>query len=230
VRRHYEIAVRERADRQFRPVFQPRGGRPAPFPPKRGRFPPQPTGPSASLLSNALVRERGRAAGQGPSLSDAVLIGILLRHPEIASARLELLGQAQFTGSAVSSLAAALASALSEHPGLGTAELAESLGRQGHGPTVDAVFEKLRRMGLGGLAEGYAEHAASVWDDAAHLRLRAGALSIERQAAAQALGRETSDIHLVRLRDIQEQVSRSLRPDDRDETEDAGIVHPFKRR
>ncbi len=230
VRWHYEIAVRERADRQFRPVFQPRGGRPAPFPGKRGRFPPQPTGPSASLLSNALVRERGRAAGQGPSLSDAVLIGILLRHPEIASARLELLGQAQFTGSAVSSLAAALASALSEHPGLGTAELAESLGRQGHGPTVDAVFEKLRRMGLGGLAEGDAEHAAKVWDDAAHLRLRAGALSIERQAAAQALGRETSDIHLVRLRDIQEQVSRSLRPDDRDETEDAGIVHPFKRR
>ena len=85
-------------------------------------------------------------------------------------------------------------------------------------------------MGLGGLAEGDAEHAASVWDDAAHLRLRAGALSIERQAAAQALGRETSDVHLVRLRDIQEQVSRNLRPDDRDEVEDAGIVHPFKRR
>ena len=40
-----------------------------------------------------------------------------------------------------------------------------------------------------------------------------GALSIERQAAATALGRETSDVHLSRLRDIQEQDQRSLRPD-----------------
>jgi hypothetical protein len=47
---------------------------------------------------------------------------------------------------------------------------------------------------------------------AAHLRLRAGALSTERKAAAQALGRDTSDMHLVRLRDIQEQDQRNLRP------------------
>jgi hypothetical protein len=35
---------------------------------------------------------------------------------------------------------------------------------------------------------------------------------------------------LSRLRDIQEQDQRSLRPDQRDETEGARIVHPFKRR
>jgi hypothetical protein len=62
------------------------------------------------------------------------------------------------------------------------------------------------------------------------LRLRAGTLSIERQAAAAALGSEASDVHLSRLRDIQEQDQRSLRPDRHDETEGAVIVHPFKRR
>ena len=69
-----------------------------------------------------------------------------------------------------------------------------------------------------------------IWDDAAHLRMRAGALSIERKAAAQALGRDTSELDLVRLRDIQEQDQRSLRPDDLDSAEHALIVHPFKRR
>jgi hypothetical protein len=69
-----------------------------------------------------------------------------------------------------------------------------------------------------------------MWDDAAHLRLRAGTLSIERQAAALALGREASDVHLSRLRDIQEQDQRSLRADDSDAAGDSVIVHPFRRR
>ncbi len=84
--------------------------------------------------------------------------------------------------------------------------------------------------GLARSTDADAERAAAIWDDAHHLRLRAGALSIERQAAAAALGHDTSDVHLIRLRDIQEQVSRSLRPEQRDETEEAVIVHPFKRR
>ena len=71
---------------------------------------------------------------------------------------------------------------------------------------------------------------AAIWDDAAHLRLRTSALSIERQAAASAFARESNDVNLSRLRDIQEQDQRTLRPDQRDETEGAMIVHPFKRR
>jgi len=62
------------------------------------------------------------------------------------------------------------------------------------------------------------------------LRLRTGALSIERQAAAAAFGRDANDVHLSRLRDIQEQDQRNLRPDQRDETEGTVIVHPFKGR
>jgi hypothetical protein len=62
------------------------------------------------------------------------------------------------------------------------------------------------------------------------LRLRAGALSIERQAAASAFVHESNDVNLSRLRDIQEQDQRNLRPDQGDETEGSVIVHPFKRR
>ena len=93
-----------------------------------------------------------------------------------------------------------------------------------------AILERLRKAGLGGLAAAETERAAAVFDDAAHLRLRTGALSIERQAAASAFARESNEVNLSRLRDIQEQDQRNLRPDQRDETEETVIVHPFKRR
>ena len=86
------------------------------------------------------------------------------------------------------------------------------------------------RPGLGGWPAAETGRAAAVFDDAAHLRLRTGALSIERQAAASAFARESNEVNLSRLRDIQEQDQRNLRPDQRDETEEAVIVHPFKRR
>jgi hypothetical protein len=177
-----------------------------------------------------LVRDRSGRAVREPSLSDAVLIGIPVLHPGIASARLEWLGETQFRGAAITALASALTSALAENPATTSPELRDHLIAAGHGPSLDSVLGKLQRTGLGGLAAADPDYAAKVWDDAAHLRLRAGALSIERQAAAQALGREASDFHLVRLRDIQEQDQRNLRPDDRGETEEAGIVHPFKGR
>ena len=228
VRRYYELAVRERTDAQFRPAFRRRTNFPARSPGRRDRPADMGGQPSSSLLSSALVRDRG-AGGQGPSLGDAVLLGVLLLHPQIAAARLELLAQAQFSAGASRDLAAALAAAVAENPDLTAADLAARMARTGQGAAMAAVLEKLERMGLGGLAAAPAEQAATVWDDAHHLRLRAGALSIERQAAAQALGRETSDIHLIRLRDIQEQDQRNLRPDQRGEAEDAGVVHPFKR-
>jgi DNA primase len=186
-------------------------------------------GPSPSLLSDRLVRA-GVVASASPPLSDAVLLGLLILHPEIAAERLEQLGEADFSGSAERALAGALAERIAENPGVGSAELVSALQEAGHRPAVEAVAEKLRRSGLGTLAGVDSDRAAAVWDDAAHLRMRAGALSNERLAAAQALGRDTSDVHLSRLRDIQEQDQRSLRPDERDETAGAGIVHPFKRR
>jgi len=78
-----------------------------------------------------------------------------------------------------------------------------------------------------GLAD-LSERAAETWEEAAYLRLRAGALSIERRAAAAALGQEASDLDLVRLRDLQEQEQRSFR-DTESRTEATMIVHPFKR-
>ena len=228
VRRYYEAAVKERLAQDFGAARRPpnQGAERRRF--RDRRFQPQPTGPSASLLANPLVREGGRGAAS--SLAEAILIGVPLLYPEIGAERLEALADARFSGKSTAELAAALAAELAETPGISAAELRKSLERAGHTAEIIAVLEKLRGAGLGGLATAGAERAADIWDDAAHLRLRAGALSIERQAAAAALGREASDVNLGRLRDIQEQVSRSLRPGRHDETDGAVIVHPFKRR
>lgn len=231
VRRHYDVAIRERTAKHF-------GGGPKPrrkFEPRRGwgeRSKPfaEAAGPSPSLLANSMVRAGGRARSAGPPLGDAVLLGLLVLHPEIGLERLEALGESQFSGVANQALAGAIAMILAERPELDAAEIRAALEQAGHADVLTAILEKLRRSGLANLANADAERAAAVWDDAAHLRLRAGALSIEHQAAAAALGRDTSELSLSRLRDIQEQVSRSLRPDERDETGTAAIVHPFKRR
>jgi DNA primase len=228
VRRHYEAAVREQTQRHFgarKPFHRARGNFGG-----RGKWPPEPSGPSASLLSSRLVRERPPGAAAGPTLGDSVLLGALLLHPEIAAERLESLADTHFSGAATSALADALASKLAENPQIDGAHLAAALETAGHGKTVAAVLEQLRRAGLGRLAESDAPRAAAIWDDAHHLRLSAGTLSIERQAAAAALGRETSDIHLSRLRDIQEQVSRTLHPASEGDARDTVIVHPFKAR
>ncbi|MGH6922358.1 MAG: DNA primase [Propylenella sp.] len=229
VRRHYDIAVRERLERHFgakrlpdrREPAQWRAGRRPP------RFAPTPSGPSASLLAHPLVRESGR--GAGPNRSEVILIGVLVQHPGIAVDRLEMFAEAQFSGRGLAGLAAAVAAKLAESPGIPAADLHAALERDGHGEALAAVLEKLRSIGLGSLADADEERAAAVWDDAAHLRLRAGALSIERQAAAAAFAQEANEINLSRLRDIQEQDQRSLRPDRHEEAE-AAIVHPFKRR
>ncbi len=234
VRRHYEAAVRERVALQFGQGRRPFSRRPPDQRPfrrdsagQRG-FPPPPASPSASLLANPMVRGSGRSAG--PNLGEALIVGILLLHPEIAAERLESLGHAQFAGKGLAALATALTSQLAESPGISAAELREVLERAGHAEAVAVILEKLAQSGLGGLAGADAERAAAVWDDAAHLRLRTGALSIERQAAASEFARESNDVNLSRLRDIQEQDQRNLRPDLRDETEGAVIVHPFKLR
>ena len=210
------------------------GGRPAaPFPAaasrRRGRPAPEPTGPSASLLSSRLVREGGR--GAGPNLGDAVLIGVLLLHPEIAAERLEDLAHTTFSASRSTALARALSLKLAEEPGIGAAELHDRArgGRARRGALRDPRETSPHRHRRAAWRAD-AAHAANVWDDAPTCVNCAGTLSIERQAAAMALGRETSDVHLSRLRDIQEQDQRSLRPDSGDQAGDAVIVHPFKRR
>jgi hypothetical protein len=121
--------------------------------------------------------------------------------------------------------------ALAEEPGLSPAELIARLEADGHGRALAAIFDKLAEAGLRAFsAEGDRSGAAAIWDDAAHLRLRAGTLSNERQAAALALGREASEMHLTRLRDIQEQDVRSLRGGHREAAIDVEIVHPLKGR
>jgi DNA primase len=158
-----------------------------------------------------------------------LLLGSLILHPEIAAERLESLDNSHFAGKGIAALAASLTSILAGSPGISAQELQDELTRQGHGDRIAAILDRLRKAGLGGLATAETGRVAAVFDDASHLRLRTGALSIERQAAASAFARESDEVNLSRLRDIQEQDQRNLRHDQRDETEETVIVHPFKR-
>jgi DNA primase len=228
IRRHYDQALRERLARFF-------GGAPpaAAASPRRQRravagrrYPePEPSAPSPSLLAHRLVRSR--PPGGTPSLPDSVLLGVLIIHPEIAAERLEALAEMRFHPAPLAALAAALQTIIAEHPQVGAAELRAALAHGGHDASVSTVLDRLLRAGLGALRDAGRDRAAATWDEAAYLRLRAGTLSIERQAAATALGRDPSDADLVRLRDIQEQDQRGLRDPGRG-TEAATIVHPLK--
>ena len=81
--------------------------------------------------------------------------------------------------------------ALAESPANRAEELRAALESAGHGAAIAAILEKLRAAGMGTLAGTSIERASAIWDDAAHLRLRAGALSIERQVAASEFARES---------------------------------------
>jgi len=130
----------------------------------------------------------------------------------------------------MTALAESIAGKLAESPQMSSEVLREALEREGHGSQIAAIVDKLRRSGLATLAENDALRAAAAWEDAAHLRLRSGTLSIERQAVAAAFVHEVGEANLNRLRDIQEQDQRSLRPGDRDESEAPLIVHPLRGR
>ncbi len=113
------MAVRERLEQHFGGARRRSGGgRQAPdrrFAQGSRRFPPpQPTGPSASLLAHRLVRQNRGTHGPGPNISDATLLGILILHPQIAAERLEMLAEASFSGKGLAELAAALAARLAE--------------------------------------------------------------------------------------------------------------------
>lgn len=232
VRRFYEMAIRERMDAEFGRSrnFAARGRNAAM---KRGGAPgfarpgvAEPTGPSASLLNNPMVRSRSSA--RDLSLSDAVLLGALLFHPDIAEERLDVFSHMEFEGG-LGRLAGGLLSCLAENPDISADALQASLVRSGHGEALELVMGKLRRTGFKALGpDSDPVRAATIWDDAAHLRVRSGTLSNERQAAAEALGREASDASLNRLRDIQDQDNRTLHPDGGSDPEMARIVHPFK--
>ena len=73
-------------------------------------------------------------------------------------------------------------------------------------------------------------NAATIWDDAAHLRRRAGTLSVERLETARASVLDASPAHLTRLRDIQNQDLRQTQGEARDGVAEIEIVHPFKDR
>ncbi len=220
VRRHYETALRERIDSVF---GQPatRRGRAGSGAPRIAR---QAT-PSESLLSNRLVRRQG---GE-PGLADAILVGCLVCHPEIAQERLERLAETAVIHPDLVRLTETMALVLADEPDVDFAALRGALERAGQGRPLGMVLNKLRASGLADIGPGGdAERAAAVWEDAAHLRFATASLSSDRQAAADALGTEDDERNLARLRDIQEQEQRRFLADRNDAAEAVSIVHPFK--
>jgi DNA primase len=227
VRRQYELALDERFAARFGWGAR-RNARSGPGERRRRSEPA--AGPSASLLASRLVRRSVEAAA-APNIAEAILLGGLVRCPEIAAERLELLAGCAFPSPPLRRLADALCLALAEEPGIGSDRLSKRLEAEGHSRTLAAILAKLGAAGLSVFsADGDSAGAAALWDDAAHLRLRAGTLSNERQAAALALGREASEMHLTRLRDIQEEDARSLRRDQHEAAGEVEIVHPLKGR
>jgi DNA primase len=229
VRRHYDTAIRDRLAAYFGTGSgqnrRSDGGAAG-----RGRNAAMVA--SESLLSNRLVRAGGRAlSASGLAPADAILVGGLLCHPSLAEERLEILADTEFQQPDIARLASVLALALAEQPDAGHESLRALLVGQGHGAAIELVLKTLRQFGLDAVGpEGEASRAATIWDDAAHLRRRAGTLSIERLEAARALGRDASPAHLTRLRDIQDQDLRQTQSDARDGVSEIEIVHPFKDR
>jgi len=224
VRRHYETALRERTEAVFGQPGPRRkgGGRDGGRDYARGS---QHVAPSQSLLSNRLVRNRA----EGPGLADAILIGCLVCHPEIAPERLERLADAELLHPDLVRLTETMALVLADAPDIGFGDLRSALEKAGQGKVLLSVFDKLRQSGLGNIGPGGdAERAAMIWDDAVHLRFATASLSSDRQAAADALGRETDECHLARLRDIQDQEQRRFLTDRDEELDTASVVHPFK--
>ena len=228
VRRHYDTAIRDRLAAYFGtgPDRRRRPGTSA------GRRANAGMVASESLLSNRMVRAGGRSlSASGLTPADAILVGGLLCHPSLAEERLEILADMAFQQPDIARLAGALALALAEQPDVTHSSLRALLAGHGHGAAIDLVLKTLRQFGLDAVGvEGEASRAATIWDDAAHLRRRAGALSIERLEAARALGCDTSPAHLTRLRDIQDQDLRQTQSDLRDDVSELEIVHPFKDR
>jgi DNA primase len=233
IRRHYDTAIRDRLAAYFGAgsgQSRRTGGGFSGAIGRRGRNAGMVA--SESLLSNRLVRTAGRALStSAPALADAILVGGILCHPSIAEERLEILAETEFSRPDIAHLSSALALALAEQPDVTHASLRAILDGQGHGAAIDLVLKMLRQFGLDAVGpEGEASRAATIWDDAAHLRRRAGTLSIERLEAARALGRDASPAHLTRLRDIQDQDLRQTLGDTRDGVPEIEIVHPFKDR
>ncbi len=193
--------------------------------------PAAPAVPSASLLSNRLVRASGQAASGDINIQDAILVGGLLAHPALAEERLEKLAECRFSGRDLTLFAQVLGAAIAQAPDSGHGDLMAWLEQTGDGPIAANILARLRDCGVQDMEPGGdISRAAAIWDDAWHLRLSATTLSNDKKAAAQALGDDASDIDIDRLRDIQEQ-GRQHGPGPGDlnaQGADQGIVHPFK--
>ncbi len=226
VRRHYETAVRERIESAFGGIAR-RFGRTRPQDSRARSGSRNRAVPSQSLMTNRMVNTSVAANNIG--LGDAILVGCLLCHPDLAAERLEQLAEADLLPSDLVRLTEAIALVLADNPEIDFAGLKGALENAGHGPVLKLVLEKLRQSGLAEVGPGgNPERAAAIWDDAAHLRFATAALSSDRRDAADAFARKGDESDIARLRDIQDQEQRRLLMLGNEDPEVVTVVHPFK--
>ena len=230
VRRHYEIAVRERvgAHSGRRRRTQPAAARPAFRAVTRGRSPPQPTGPSASLLANRLVRGSGRGAGR--TSATPCCSALLVLHPEIAAERLESSAQTHFAGKGLRRLrrrSASRAGRITRHFGR---RAAGSAGTGGPRRALAAVLEKLRpgRPRRAGRRRNRARRGGL----GRRCPLASSYRRVIYRAAGSGLGARARDERYEFEPPAGYPGAGSAQPSSRqrDEAGEAVIVHPFKRR
>jgi len=171
---------------------------------------------AAPAVSQSLVKSPLLCPGKSrlPPREGLILL-LILNHPGLIARYLEELAEAELSSSEAGALRDALI-AVSQAPpqdaalgpSLGVPGLRASLEKQGFGP----VLQKLDLMAAHGshwyVKENAAEaDAEEVLKQALNLHRRAKALHKELQLAELALGKDSSEANLSRLKDIQAQLS-----------------------
>ena len=227
VRRHYETALRERIEAAFGGNARRRRQRDGPHGNRQGTGNRNRAIPSQSLVTNRMVSASVGTNNIG--LGDAILVGGLICHPDLAAERLERLAEADLLPIDLVRLTEAMALVLADTPDVDFSGLKGALEKAGHGPTLKLVLDKLRQSGLAEVGPGgNPERVIAIWDDAAHLRFATAALSSDRRDAADAFVRNGDESDIARLRDIQDQEQRRLLMAGNEDPETVTVVHPFK--
>ncbi|HEY4202792.1 MAG TPA: DNA primase [Devosiaceae bacterium] len=214
VRRHYMQAFDEKLQAFFAPVrhnrFEGRrnDGKRQPY--GAGGYGAQSRGAPRLVVSDTLRNSRllkpGLAAEATPR--EATIILSLINHPQLAEARLELLGALDFDTPAARGLLTTLLDVVTRDHEIDRDTLIAALGMRGFGEAIERMRGLLSRQGVWQTGAEIAETDAETGlQHALALHNKKVQLNRELKAAELALGEDPSEETFERLRDIQNQIT-----------------------
>ncbi len=220
LRRHYRQALDERLTALFGGAAQSRnGGQRRPFQARSPQYGPRaryrrdeprsgyaltPTSPSQSLANSSLMARGGVVY----SPREALILLLVLNHPEIAGRFVEDIAALDFSGRELAGLRDCLVARLSQAPEPDGAALRVSADEAGHAAArrrlegIDAISRQWSIR-----AEAAPGDAEEVLRQALALHHRARALNRELKLVESDLAQDPSDENLARLRDIQSELA-----------------------